>query len=101
MGSRPTTSNSKPQSGHETRSPLSVSSSTWTSASHSGQLPFGTGSPPQVYVHWTAKPVWPGNPVYFSKDSSANIILQKSAPKSSANCTNFQHQITLFEKKII
>src|SRR6185369_17438316 len=41
MGSSPTTSNWVPQSEHSTTSPLSVSSSTCTSASHSGQVPLG------------------------------------------------------------
>src|SRR6185369_3589825 len=43
-GSSPTTSNSVPHSSQETISPLSVSRSTWTSASHSGQVPVGTVS---------------------------------------------------------
>ena len=43
-GSSPTTSRSVPHSSHETISPLSVSRSTWTSASHSGQVPVGTVS---------------------------------------------------------
>src|SRR5215213_10485405 len=41
-GSSPTTSRSVPHSSQETISPLSVSKSTWTSASHSGQVPVGT-----------------------------------------------------------
>src|ERR1044072_5261203 len=41
-GSSPTTSRSVPHSSHDTISPLSVSKSTWTSASHSGQVPVGT-----------------------------------------------------------
>src|SRR6185369_5940527 len=41
-GSSPTISNSVPHSSQETISPLSVSISTWTSASHSGQVPVGT-----------------------------------------------------------
>src|SRR6476620_7701287 len=43
-GSSPTTSKSVPHSSQETISPLSVSRSTWTSASHSGQVPVGTVS---------------------------------------------------------
>jgi len=43
-GSSPTTSSSVPHSSHDTISPLSVSKSTWTSASHSGQVPVGTFS---------------------------------------------------------
>jgi len=45
-GSRPTTSSSTPHSSQETLSPLSVSVSTWTSASHSGHVPVGTSLPP-------------------------------------------------------
>src|SRR5687767_15715014 len=41
-GSSPTTSKSVPHSSQDTISPLSVSKSTWTSASHSGQVPVGT-----------------------------------------------------------
>src|SRR5689334_6948568 len=41
-GSSPTTSRSVPHSSQDTISPLSVSKSTWTSASHSGQVPVGT-----------------------------------------------------------
>src|SRR5437660_2837623 len=41
-GSRPTTSNCTPHSSQSTISPLSASVSTWTSASHSGQVPVGT-----------------------------------------------------------
>jgi len=44
-GSNPTTSRSVPHSSHETSSPLSVSVSTWTSASHSGHVPIGTSLP--------------------------------------------------------
>src|SRR5215211_7380285 len=43
-GSSPTTSRSVPHSSQDTISPLSVSKSTWTSASHSGQVPVGTVS---------------------------------------------------------
>src|ERR1051325_3577481 len=43
-GSSPTTSRSVPHSSQDTISPLSVSKSTWTSASHSGQVPVGTFS---------------------------------------------------------
>ncbi len=43
-GSSPTTSSSVPHSSQDTISPLSVSKSTWTSASHSGQVPVGTVS---------------------------------------------------------
>src|ERR1043165_3849262 len=43
-GSSPTTSSSVPHSSQDTISPLSVSKSTWTSASHSGQVPVGTFS---------------------------------------------------------
>src|SRR5215472_4328158 len=52
IGSRPTTSKAAPQSGHSTRSPLSTSSSTCTSASHSGQLPLGISSPLQIRPDW-------------------------------------------------
>src|SRR6185436_1120071 len=45
-GSSPTTSSSVPHSSQETLSPLSVSVSTWTSASHSGHVPVGTSLPP-------------------------------------------------------
>src|ERR1044071_6764614 len=41
-GSSPTTSSSVPHSSQDTISPLSVSRSTWTSASHCGQVPVGT-----------------------------------------------------------
>src|ERR1044072_2604644 len=43
-GSSPTTSRSVPHSSQDTISPLSVSKSTWTSASHSGHVPVGTVS---------------------------------------------------------
>src|ERR1044072_395050 len=43
-GSSPTTSSSVPHSSQDTISPMSVSKSTWTSASHSGQVPVGTFS---------------------------------------------------------
>jgi hypothetical protein len=43
-GSRPTTSSAVPHSSQDTVSPLSVSISTWTSASHSGHVPVGTFS---------------------------------------------------------
>src|SRR6185369_4160003 len=48
-GSSPTTSSSVPHSSQDTISPLSVSKSTWTSASHSGQVPVGTCfHPPRI-----------------------------------------------------
>src|ERR1051325_10631739 len=55
-GSSPTTSRSVPHSSQDTISPLSVSKSTWTSASHSGQVPVGTFSSSPRYGEGRAIP---------------------------------------------
>src|SRR6185503_5418044 len=61
-GSRPTTSRSVPHSSQDTISPLSVSKSTWTSASHSGQVPVGTCFlPPPQLSKGSATPLRRGN----------------------------------------
>src|SRR5215213_7393266 len=56
-GSSPTTSRSVPHSSQDTISPLSVSKSTWTSASHSGQVPVGTVSSSPLYVRQGTSPI--------------------------------------------
>src|SRR6185503_13153920 len=65
-GSRPTTSRSVPHSSQDTISPLSVSKSTWTSASHSGQVPVGTFSSSPAKVKAGIHPV-SGEHRYLSK----------------------------------
>src|SRR5215210_4012176 len=55
-GSSPTTSRSVAHSSQDTISPLSVSKSTWTSASHSGQVPVGTVSSSPLYVRQGTSP---------------------------------------------
>src|SRR5262245_39504433 len=61
-GSRPTISRLVPHSSQETISPLSVSISTWTSASHSGQVPVGTFSTSRGYLEGSGSPTRLGRP---------------------------------------
>src|ERR1043166_6589635 len=65
-GSSPTTSSSVPHSSQDTISPLSVSRSTWTSASHSGQVPVGTfSSSPAIGEGRVIPPI--GRALYLGK----------------------------------
>jgi hypothetical protein len=65
-GSSPTTSRSVPHSSQDTISPLSVSKSTWTSASHSGHVPVGTFSSSPAMVKAGIRPE-SGEHRYLSK----------------------------------
>src|SRR5262249_29567571 len=79
-GSSPTTSRSVPHSSQDTISPLSVSRSTWTSASHSGQVPVGTfsSSPAKVKAG-------------LSPHSGEHLYLSKQPDQSTRERWNLQH----------
>src|SRR6476646_8599688 len=72
-GSSPTISKSVPHSSQDTISPLSVSISTWTSASHSGQVPVGTvSSSHAILKNKAVGHLYPGGeplPLYDSRNN--------------------------------
>ena|SRR5215213_6322102 len=85
-GSSPTTSRSVPHSSHDTISPLSVSKSTWTSASHSGQVPVGTfySSPAKVKAG-----------IHPDRESIATLVSNQINLPASAGICN-----TLFSRSL-
>src|SRR5215217_1130773 len=81
-GSSPTTSRSVPHSSQDTISPLSVSKSTWTSASHSGQVPVGTVSSSPLYVRQGTSAV---------RESTSTC---KQPNQSTRDCWNLQQSFS-------
>src|ERR1051325_7928162 len=89
-GSSPTTSRSVPHSSQDTISPLSVSRSTWTSASHSGQVPVGTVSSSHALGKGRVTPA-----------SGEHPLPCKQPNQSTRERRNLQHSFSQFVGPVI